>query len=196
MAINDSGLIVGAFGALFTAANLKNPITVSGSVGKVANFTLEGTTPSDWNHWGHLSSEALPAPAQDGGESTALRTWLKTNTDAIASPKTSKLAFTGMQTDSETLAEFAAAERAGVPLSLFMLMIGANGKRWGTWWPSAMFNLTGEPTPALANYSTIGFEFTRMAHSLDLTTTVDVTAGAGIFREGVIFDDEAFATVA
>jgi hypothetical protein len=193
MSINDNGLIIGAHGALFTAENLTNPITVDDGTGTCANFTLEGTPPTGWTNWGHLSIDALPTPSVEGGESTVLGTWLKDNTDQNTTPKTAKLTFTGVQIDSETLGALDAMDTARVPLSLFMLVVGAKGFRWGQWWPSSICNVVGEPTFARDGYASITFEFTRMTHSLDLAAAIAATTGAKKWREGVTFDTESFA---
>lgn len=139
MAINKAGLIVPKFGALFTAAELTNPLA------SIASFTLAaGPAGAVWAHWGHLSRENLPEPSSDGGDTTTLSTWLEMNTDSETEESVDSVAYSMVQQDAVTIAALAAIN--GSKLSALELWVSGT-KRFGTWYPSVKAALTGRPAP-------------------------------------------------
>ena len=139
MAISKTGLIVPKFGALFTAAELTNPLA------SIAQFTLlAGPTGNTWAHWGHLSRENLPETNSDGGDTTTLSTWLEMNTDSETEESVDSVAYSMLQQDAVTIAALAALN--GTKIAALELWVSGL-KRFAVWYPSVKAALTGRPAP-------------------------------------------------
>jgi len=197
MGLNEKGLAVSKFGAVFFAKQSTNPI----SAGKVANFTLEGTPPAGWTNAGFLSVETLPNSSIDGGDQQSLGTWQRRNTSSITNDATVSLELTGVQTDAATLDMFNDMRKAGVPISIFIVTVGPDGVRTGEWWPTATFSLTGLPTHSISGYSTVTYKVTQGSPEeavklADIKKGVTPTTAVAELFDGLRFDDAAFALAA
>jgi len=193
MANRDKGLQVGKFGGLFFGKESDNPV----QGGKVANFTLAGEPPTGWESACYLSLENLPQPTINGGDSAALGTWQQRNTGTNVNDVSYSIAYTGVQVDAQTLDALNAMREAGVPISVFHLTQGPDGRRTGEWWPTSTFAMTGAPTKSTSGYTTIQFTITQgaPASTINLKTIkagVTPATACGQYFDGLMFDDEAF----
>lgn len=136
MIVKD-GLIVPKFGALFTSTEGTSPLSV------IDDFTLL-SGPAGWQHWGHLSRENLPETSSEGGETSALSTWLEMNTDSETEESVDSVVYSLLQRDAGTIAAMTAVNGAKTS-ALELWMSGT--RRFGIWYPSLKMALSGRPTP-------------------------------------------------
>lgn len=99
MAVNPGGLVVPGHGTFFTAdANTALP---AGGIAAFKNISTAGPTP--WVNFGHTSSENPPALSVDGGDATALNTWLTDSAFIVYAAESWSLTGASLQVDQETL---------------------------------------------------------------------------------------------
>ena len=172
MAINPTGLIVPKFGALFTAAENTNPLSV------LSDFTLlSGPTGGVWTHWGHLSRENLPETSSDGGDTTTYSTWLQMNTDSDTEESVDSVVYSLLQQDAASIAAVAAMN--GTKVSVLELWVSGT-KRFGIWYPSAKASANGRPTPnGTDQYAEMKLGLTVLSPSMTpaLATLIDIPGG-------------------
>ncbi|UOR02061.1 hypothetical protein MUN77_01635 [Leucobacter allii] len=153
MAASNSALIVPGNGTLFyaakTAALPAEPLTA---------FSLTGTPPTGWTNLGHTSKENTAAFSREGGETTALNTWLQDNVRTVYSATSWGLTIPALQFDGDTLdlafngdfdpttgGYIVPGQSAPIETQLFMLMQDNSGKL-AFWMPETTVTLGEAPS--------------------------------------------------
>lgn len=156
MAINEEGIIQSVRGAIFES-DADAPLPKAG----VSAFRLDVETIDDgaWVNVGHTSNGNLPEFSLDGGDATALSTWLKPNVRTTYAETTGTVTWNSVQGDTETLKNTyngTDVQGGGVAFSLdkrpqkkglFLLWEDTNtGERMGMWLPNTSKTFNSFPT--------------------------------------------------
>ncbi|WP_159794455.1 phage tail tube protein [Puerhibacterium puerhi] len=184
-------------GTFFTAPK-NTPLPTGG----IAAFTLLGTAPADWDNFGHTSEENTPELSVDGGDATALGSWLQANLYTIYETTTWSLTGNSIQLDKVTLKKIyngwdtadgkgvvVPAAKRGQELALVMLASHDSGK-FGLYIPNVNFTYGDAPAVDRETFMEVPFSATFQAAD-ESVIPLSPDGEPGLFE---IYGPEAFVS--
>ncbi|MGK0740436.1 hypothetical protein ACSHWG_00905 [Leucobacter sp. Z1108] len=194
MTVNAGGLIIPGKGAVFTA-----PVNTPCPANPLSLFSLSGTAPSGWDNLGHTSKQNTISFAREGGEATALDSFLADSVRVFRSSVAWSLNVQALQIDGNTLdlafngdwdyvkgGYVIPAGAIPTETALFVLLQDSSGKL-GFYIPNNSISLGDAISIDTENFLELPLSASILAAATDVLPAVDGTPGLmEVFKSGLI----------